>query len=68
LRDHLEKLLEATCLNHSYPIKHKLKNYTMMKNFMTSGALSRGKKFEGDPGGKGTTPAPKKTAVMAISD
>jgi hypothetical protein len=39
----------------------------MMKNFMTSGALSRGKKPEGDPGRKGTAPAPEKAAVMAIS-
>jgi hypothetical protein len=32
LKDHFEKLLEVTCLNHSYPVKHKLKDYTMLKN------------------------------------
>jgi hypothetical protein len=29
--DHFEKLLEATCPNHMYPIRHKLKECTMMK-------------------------------------
>jgi hypothetical protein len=35
-----------------YPVKHKLKDYTMMKNCMTLVALSMGKKLEGDPGRK----------------
>jgi hypothetical protein len=34
--DHFEKLLKVTCLNHTYPIKHKLKECTMMKNYMTT--------------------------------
>jgi hypothetical protein len=29
--DHFKKLLEATCPNHMYPIRHKLKECTMMK-------------------------------------
>jgi hypothetical protein len=33
-KDHFEKL-EATCPHHPYPIKHKLKDCTMMKKFMT---------------------------------
>jgi hypothetical protein len=41
-KDHFEKLLEAAYLNLAYPIKHKLKDYTMMKNFMTLGTLSKG--------------------------
>jgi hypothetical protein len=45
--DRFEKLLEATCLNHSYPVKHELKDYTMMTNFMTWGPLSKGRKPEG---------------------
>jgi hypothetical protein len=32
---------------------HKLKESTMMKNYKTSGALSKGKKHEGDSGGGG---------------
>jgi hypothetical protein len=57
-RDHFERLLKATCLNHLYPIKHKLKDCTIIKNFMTSWALSRGRKPEGDLGGKDMTPIP----------
>jgi hypothetical protein len=38
----------------------------MMKNFMTSGALSKGKKHEGDPGKKGVSPFPREEAVMTI--
>jgi hypothetical protein len=53
-KDHFEKLLKAACLNHSYPIKHKLKDYTMMKIFMTSEALSkregRGTHYRGGSG------------------
>jgi hypothetical protein len=48
--DRFEKLLEATCPNHAYPVKQKLKECTMMKNYMTSGALAKGKKPEGDMG------------------
>jgi hypothetical protein len=31
-QDHFEKLLEETCSNHTYPIKHKLKDCDMIKN------------------------------------
>jgi hypothetical protein len=34
--DHFEKLLEETCLKHTYPIKRKLRDYGTMKNFMDS--------------------------------
>jgi hypothetical protein len=32
---HFEKLLEETCPNHAYPIKHKLMDCSMMKTIMT---------------------------------
>jgi hypothetical protein len=38
--DHFEKLLEETCLNHTYPVKHKLRDCDMMKNFMALGSLA----------------------------
>jgi hypothetical protein len=38
--DHYNRLLEETCLNPTYPIKHKLRDYNMMKSFMTLGSLS----------------------------
>jgi hypothetical protein len=40
--DHFEKLLKERCLNHAYPIKHKLRDYGPMKSFMTTRSLSRG--------------------------
>jgi hypothetical protein len=58
----------VTCLKHSYPIKHKFKDCTMMKNFMTSGALSKGKKPKGDPGKKGATSVLDEAAIMTIFD
>jgi hypothetical protein len=68
LNEHFKKLLEAASPNHAYPIKHKLKDCTMMKNFMTSGALSKGKKPERDPGRKGLPPFPEEEALMSIYD
>jgi hypothetical protein len=64
--NHFEKLLEATCPNHTYPIRHKVKECTMMKNYMTTGTFARSKKPEGDSTGKATAPFPKKKVVMSI--
>jgi hypothetical protein len=64
--NHFEKHLKTACPNHTYPVKHKLKHYTMMKNFMTSGAHSKGKKSEGDPGRKGTTSFHREAVPMMI--
>jgi hypothetical protein len=64
--DHFEKLLEATCPNHVYPVRHKLKKCSMMKNYMTMGAFTKGKKIEGDRAGKATAPFPREKAVMSI--
>jgi hypothetical protein len=38
----------------------------MMKNYKTTGALTKGKKPEGDPGGKATVPFPGDEVVMSI--
>jgi hypothetical protein len=40
--DYFEKLLEKTCLNHAYLVKHKLRDCDMMTNFMASGSITRG--------------------------
>jgi hypothetical protein len=50
--DHFGKLLEATYPNHTYPVQHKMKECTMMKNYMTTG--------------KATTPFPEEKAVLSI--
>jgi hypothetical protein len=65
-KDHFKKHVKETCLNYSYSVKHKLEDCTMMKNFMMSGAFSRGRKPERDPGRKGMTPIPGKAEVMTI--
>jgi hypothetical protein len=36
-KDHFEKIHEAACPHHPYPVKHKLRDCTMMKKFMSSG-------------------------------
>jgi hypothetical protein len=64
LMDHFERLLEEAWPNHTYPVKHKLKDYGLKKNFMTSGSLTWGKELEGDPRGKGTTPFPREVVMM----
>jgi hypothetical protein len=66
--DHFKILLEATCPHNSYPIKHKLKDCTLMKMFMMSGAFSKDRKPEEDLGGKSAAPIPLEAAVMTIFD
>jgi hypothetical protein len=66
--DHFERLLEEACSNHAYPIKHKLKDCDMMKNFMISGSLTRGMELDEDPGVSDTMPFPGEDAVMTFYD
>jgi hypothetical protein len=35
-KDHFEKILGSTCPQHPYPVKHKLRDCTMMRRFMSS--------------------------------
>jgi hypothetical protein len=62
--DHFEKLLEATCPNHAYPIRHKLKVCSMMKNYMTTWAITKSKNPKGDSAGKVVAPFLGEEAVM----
>jgi NAD-dependent dihydropyrimidine dehydrogenase PreA subunit len=66
--DHFEKLLEEICPNHSYPIKHKLRDCDMMKNFMASGSLAQVMEVNEIPDEGDTTPFPGQDAVMTIYD
>jgi hypothetical protein len=67
-KDHFKKLLKTTFPHHSYSIKHKLKDCTMMKNFMMSRAFSKGRKPGGDSGGKSVVPIPREVEVMTLFD
>jgi hypothetical protein len=66
--DHFEKLLEEICPNHAYPIKHKPRDCGMMKNFMTSGSLTRGIEVDEVPDEGDTTPFPREDVIMTIYD
>jgi hypothetical protein len=65
---HFEGLLEEACPNHVYPIKHKLKVYDMMQNFMTSRSLTRVRELEENLGGSDTMPFPREDVVMMMYD
>jgi uncharacterized phage infection (PIP) family protein YhgE len=64
--DHIEKLLEETCPNHAYPVKHKLSDCDMMKNFMASGSLTRGMEVDEVPNAGDAMPCPREDVVMTI--
>jgi hypothetical protein len=66
-KDHFEKILEASCLHHPYPLKHKLRDYTTMKRFTTSGAAPGGDGPGRDSRGKGTTLFPREVEVTTIT-
>jgi hypothetical protein len=59
--DHFENLLEATFPNHTYPIRHKLKECTMMKNYLTMRTFAKGNSM-----GKAAAPLSEEKAVMSI--
>jgi hypothetical protein len=50
--DHFEKLLKAIYPNYAYPVRHKLKECTMMNNYMTMEAFTKGKKPKDGSAGK----------------
>jgi hypothetical protein len=66
--DHPEKLLEETCPNHAYLIKHKIKNCGMMKNFMASGSLALGMEVDEVPDKGDMMPFLRGDTVMMIYD
>jgi hypothetical protein len=51
-RDHFEKILEAAYPHHPYPIKHRLRDCTVMNKLMASGAPSSSGELGRDIGGK----------------
>jgi hypothetical protein len=50
-KDHFEKVLQAACPHHPYPVKHKLSDCTMMKRFMSSNTPVDGDELARDLGG-----------------
>jgi hypothetical protein len=64
--DHFKRLLEEACPNHAYPIWHKLKDYDMMRSFITSGSLTWGVELNEAPNGSDTMPFPEENTVMTV--
>jgi hypothetical protein len=64
--NHFKRLLEESCPNHAYPIEHKLKDYGMMRSFMTSGSFTWGDEHDEGPDGSNTAPFPEENAVMTV--
>ena len=46
--NHFKKLLEGSCPNHAFPIKHLLKDYGLMRRFL-SGGSNKGEKGKDPP-------------------
>jgi hypothetical protein len=65
-KDHFVKILEVACPHHTYHVKHKLKDCTMMKRFIASGALPSGDEPARESRGRGTTLIFMKVEVMTI--
>jgi hypothetical protein len=65
---HFEKLLEETCSNHAFPVKLKLRDYDMMKNFMASRSIVRGMEVDEVPNEGNTTSFLKEDVVMINHD
>jgi hypothetical protein len=64
--DHFKRCLEEACPNHAYLVRHKLKDYDMMRSVMTSGSLTWGVELNEDPGGSDTMPFPEENTVMMV--
>jgi hypothetical protein len=64
--DHFERLIKGAYPNHAYPIQHEPRDYDMMKNFMTSGSLTKNRKLMEDPGGSDTTPFSAEDVIMMV--
>jgi hypothetical protein len=65
-KDHFKKLLEETCLNHANAVKHKLRDCSLMKSFMTTGSLSWGMEIDKAPAEGDAAPFPREDVIMTI--
>jgi hypothetical protein len=63
-KDHFKKVLEAACSHHPYPVRHKLRDCTVMKRFMSSDTSADGNELARDLWAKGTTLRDAKVATI----
>jgi hypothetical protein len=64
--DNFKRLLEEAYPNHAYPVRHMLKDYDMMRTFMTSRSLTWGAELDEGPDGSNTTSFPEESTIMII--
>jgi hypothetical protein len=64
--DQFKRLLEEACPNHTYPVRHKLKDCSMMRCFMTSGSLTWVVELDEGPNGSDTSPFPEENVVLTV--
>jgi hypothetical protein len=65
---HYERVHEEACPNHVCPIKHKLKDCDMTKNFMISRSLTQRMELDEDPDRSDMMSFLGEDAVMMIHD
>jgi hypothetical protein len=65
---HFKGLLEEAYPDHTYLIKHKLKDYDIMKSFITSRSPTWGTRLDDDPGRSYTMPFPRANAIMTVCE
>jgi hypothetical protein len=56
----------VTCPNHAYLVKHKLKECTITKTYMTTETFTKGMKPQGDSTEKAASLLPEEKVVMSI--
>jgi hypothetical protein len=63
---YFKRFLEEAYPNHVYPVRHKLKDCSMMRSFTTLASLTWGAELDEGPDGSDTTPFPGENAVLMV--
>jgi hypothetical protein len=66
--NHFERLLKEACPNHTYLVKHKLRDCIMMKNFIVSRSLTRGMELDKILDEGNAMPFPREDTIMIVYD
>jgi hypothetical protein len=64
--NHFKRPLEEARPNHAYLIRHKLKDYDMMRSFMTSGSLTCSAELDEMPDRSNTMPFSEENTIMMV--
>jgi hypothetical protein len=64
--DHFKSLLEEACPKHAYLIRHKLKDYDMMRSCMTAVSITWGVELDEGPDGSDMMSFPEENTIMMV--